>query len=90
LSGTPCRTEPLQAPKIVGQVVNVGSQTVGRVPVIGAVYTPDGKLLDVNQAYSTREKLAPGQSSPFEIDFIREDGRDTLNHALYAEGRPER
>lgn len=77
------------ASKITGQVVNTGSQTVGRAKVIGAVYAPTGELVEVNQGYAKLAKLGPGQSTPFDIDFLRNESADPSSYELYVEGWTE-
>lgn len=76
--------------KIAGQVVNGGDQETGHAVILAAVFSADGKILDVNQAYSKLETLGPGQSSPFEVTFVSEAAQAPARYELYAEARLKR
>lgn len=74
-------------PKILGQIVNTAGKTLGTAKVIGAVFSSDGQLLDVDAGYGKLENMTPGQSAPFELTFISPAVQDPSRYELYFEAR---
>lgn len=60
--------------KVLGRVKNTSSKNVGSATIVGVLYDPSGKVLDVAQTYSKLDKLAPGEESTFDLDFNSEAG----------------
>lgn len=75
-------------PKITGQVVNTGNETATLVRLTVAVYDKNGELLEVRDGFAKLDEIAPGQSSPFEIEFIGGRGlKDLPSYEVWVEGR---
>ncbi len=64
-------------PNYVGTVKNVGNTPASNVGVYAALYDSKDKVLDVQSGYAKISDLAPGQSSPFSVEFQNCDGYGT-------------
>jgi hypothetical protein len=58
---------------VVGEVQNVGSETIDSVILSGAVYTTDGTLQSESYAQAVVKYLVPQQKAPFYMEFASDD-----------------
>lgn len=74
---------------VVGTVRNDNTTTAEFVSVVGTGYAPDGKAVDVGEAFinNSSKELAPGASATFDLIFW--SGRAFTNYALLAESTSE-
>lgn len=55
---------------IVGEIENVGEETANFVEVFAAGYNSEGAILFVQTAFAERERVEPGQTSPYTVSYI--------------------
>lgn len=70
---------------ISGRIVNTGKSTAESVQVIGVAYDAAGTVVDVSFAYSELDKIPPGDSAPFTIDW--ESNVKSASFELFVDGR---
>ena len=56
----------------VGEVLNVGTTTLGRVYVVGNAYNSTNQLVASAEVSAFGSNMAPGQKAPFYLDFAPE------------------
>jgi hypothetical protein len=66
---TPTTTRALDLWHLIGQVRNRGDSTVAGIHVNAAIYHGD-TLLDVEDTYTLIDRVAPGDTVPFSIQFL--------------------
>jgi hypothetical protein len=73
---------------VVGEIRNAGTQEMQFVKAVVTFYR-DGKIVQVGEGYTKLDRLAPGQSSPFEV-MTRLDISDFNAYTVQADGRAVR
>lgn len=73
-------------PKVVGRVKNTGSKTASLIGIVGVLYGADGKVIDVAETFAKKDKVAPSEDSPFQLDFVGVKGGEKFE--LFTSGLP--
>lgn len=76
---------------ITGLVENNCDVAVEFIELAGSVYDADGQLIDVGMTFAKLDRLAAGQSSPFELNFSNADAEavDTFDLTVEADASDE-
>jgi hypothetical protein len=75
--------------RVVGRVKNVGQKGTNLVSVNAVLYGADGKVLDVSSGIANiAGTLAPGQDSPFSVDFFDVEGAETFETSVWGTPAP--
>lgn len=70
--------------KVVGRIKNGGTQVAWLVSITAVFYDAAGKVIDVDNGYTSLDELAPGATSPFEISSY--DAKGVARYELVVSG----
>ncbi len=72
---------------VEGRVSNVGAVAVDRVRVALTIYNAAGDVVNAEAAYTTPQRLAPGESGTFHITVLQAPNAD--RYTIQVEGEPQ-
>jgi len=71
---------------VEGRVSNVGATAVDYVRVALTIYDADGDVVNAEAAYTTPQRLAPGESGAFHLTVLQ--APQALRYVVQVEGEP--